>query len=230
MNNGLKEKLGTKGLATLGLIFITFLAAIQYVFLNNVPDDLSSFSFVCITNLIGILVLLCFKAKPILSVSRKTLRKGVFFAVLLTGFNVFVLLGSQDMDPVVISSVVSLYFIFITPLLLLIRRKINFMSGIATVMAIIALLLMFGGDAEALFHSRKVIYLLIADVLFAAYVVSVSVLGSDEDSVQLTFSQMLFSVLFSLAGWGIEAALGKATLAIPTDIRFWVSALFFGSR
>ena len=28
MNNGLKEKLGTKGLATLGLIFITFLAAI----------------------------------------------------------------------------------------------------------------------------------------------------------------------------------------------------------
>ena len=228
MNNALKEKLGTKGLATLGLIFITFLAAIQYVFLNNVPDDLSSFSFVCITNLIGILVLLCFKAKPILSVSRKTLRKGVFFAVLLTGFNVFVLLGSQDMDPVVISSVVSLYFIFITPLLLLIRRKINFMSGIATVMAIIALLLMFGGDAEALFHSRKVIYLLIADVLFAAYVVSVSVLGSDEDSVQLTFSQMLFSVIFSLAGWGIEAALGKATLAIPTDIRFWVSALFIG--
>ena len=188
MNNGLKEKLGTKGLATLGLIFITFLAAIQYVFLNNVPDDLSSFSFVCITNLTGILVLLCFKAKPILSVSRKTLRKGVFFAVLLTGFNVFVLLGSQDMDPVVISSVVSLYFIFITPLLLLIRRKINFMSGIATVMAIIALLLMFGGDAEALFHSRKVIYLLIADLLFAAYVVSVSVLGNDEDSVQLTFS------------------------------------------
>ena len=34
----------------------------------------------------------------------------------------------------------------------------------------VLVLLMFGGDAEALFRSRKVVYLLIADVLFAAYV------------------------------------------------------------
>ncbi|MBP5746440.1 MAG: SpoIIE family protein phosphatase [Lachnospiraceae bacterium] len=228
MNSSLKGRIGIKGLATLGLIFITFLAAIQYVFLNTVPETVSSFTFVCVTNLIGIAVLFVSRIRQILKISKRTLKKGAFFAVLLTGFNVFVLLGSQGMDSLVISSVVSLYFVFITPILLLIRKKVNFMSGIATVMAIIALLLMFGGNAEALFQSKKVIYLFVGDIFFASYVVSVSVMGEDEDSTLLTFSQMLFSVVFSLIGLIIEVSMGKATFSLPLDRSFWISAIFIG--
>ena len=114
--------------------------------------------------------------------------------------NVFILLGSRRMDAVIISSVVSLYFVFITPMLLLMRKKVNFFSGIASVIAIVALLLMFGADTEQLFASADVGYLILADIFFAAYVVTVSVLGEGEDSTQLTLSQMLFSALFALVG------------------------------
>ncbi len=215
-------------LATFGLIFITFLAAIQYIFLQNVPDDISTFAFVFITNLIGIVILGLVQIKKVISIKKSTLAKGIVFAVELTGFNYFVLLGSKNLDVVVVSSVVSLYFIFITPLLLLLKKKVSFFSAIASVIAVVALLLMFGADTDALFSSREVVYLIIADMFFAAYVVSVSILGKNEESTQLTFAQMLFSALFALVGWAIQCLVSNTSLSIPTQPKFWVSALFMG--
>lgn len=221
-------KLGKQGIATVGLIFITFLAAIQYIFLQYVPDSISNFAFVCITNVIGVVLLFVFQIKKLTKIKRVTLQKGILFALELTGFNFFTLIGSQHMDPVIISSVISLYFVFITPLLLLLRKRINFFSSIATVIAIIALLLMFGADTDALFSSVDVIYLIIADIFFAAYVVSVSVFGENEDTIQLTFSQMVFSAVFGLIGWVVEAGISGQSLSLPTQKEFWISAIFIG--
>jgi len=221
-------KLQKQGIATIGLIFITFLAAIQYVFLRNVPDTVSTFSFVCLTNLIGLVILGLARPKKVLSIPAKTLKKGILFAVELTGFSFFLLLGSRHMDAVVSSSVVSLYFVFITPMLLLLKKRVNFFSGIATVIAIIALLLMFGADTQALFSSVDVVYLIIADLFFAAYVVSVSILGESEDSTQLTLSQMMFASVFAFVGWGVECLVSGKGLSLPTQASFWVSAIFFG--
>ncbi len=221
-------KMKKQNLATLGLIFITFLAAIQYVFLQNVPEDISSFAFVCITNAIGVGLLGAVRFKSITHISGKTLKKGIFFAVELIGFNIFALLGSRHLDAVIIASVISLYFVFITPILLILKKKINFFSAVATAIAIIALILMFGADTETLFSSPDVIYLIIADIFFAAYVVSVSVLGEGEDSTQLTFTQMLFSAIFTFVGWAIQGFARGDGLRLPVDGRFWVSAIFIG--
>ena len=221
-------KIGRQGLATLGLIFITVLAAIQYIFLQNVPDTVSTFAFVCITNVIGIVVLAVTQIKKLANFKRVTLQKGIVFALELTGFNFFTLLGSRHMDAVIISSVISLYFVFITPLLLLLRKRVNFFSSIATVIAIIALLLMFGADTDALFASVDVVYLIIADIFFAAYVVSVSIFGENEDSMQLTLSQMIFSAVFAFIGWIIEGSINHTGISLPVDKSFWISAIFIG--
>ncbi len=221
-------KQSSKYLSIIGLVVITFLASIQYVFLSNVPDTVSSFAFVCITNVIGLVVLFLIQTRKIMAAKKSTVLKGAFFALLLTGFNVFVLLGSRNMDSVVTSSVVSMYFIFITPLLLLLKKKVNFFSSVATALAIVALLLIFGNNAENLFASANVVYLVIADLFFAGYVVSVSILGEMEDNTALTFSQMCFAALFSLIGWLAETVMGNATVSLPTDTRFWISAIFIG--
>ena len=217
-----------EALATAGLFFITLIGAIQYVFLQNVPDTVSTFAFVCITNLIGFVLLGGIQLHKIMETPKKTYLKGIIFAVELTGFNFFTIIGSRNLDPVIIASVVSLYFVFITPIMVLFRRKINFFSGVASVIAIAALLLMFGADTDMFFASKEIIYLLIADVFFAAYVVSVAQMGSDEDTVQLSFAQMLFAALFGLIGWVIESALGHGELTLPTSVDFWISAIFIG--
>ena len=222
------KRMNKTKLATLGLIFITFLSAIQYIFLQNVPDTVSTFSFLCITGLIGLIILGSTQIKKILTLKKTTIVKGAILAIELTGMNFFLVLGSKHLDSVIISSVVSMYFVFITPILLLLKKKVNFLSGIATVVAIIALLLMFGADTDALFSSTDVIYLMIADLLFAGYVVSISILGADEDSFQLTIAQMIFGAAFSFVGWIAESALGYGSFSLPTDAMFWISAVFIG--
>ena len=221
-------KKNKQGIAILGLILITCMAAVQYVFLRNVPDTVSTFAFIFVTNVIGLLILGSGYLSKLLSLQKETLKKGILLALELTGFNVFLLMGSRHLDAVISSSVVSLYFLFITPILLLMGKKVNFFSGIATVIAIIALLLMFGVDTETLFSSPEVVYLILADIFFAAYVISVSVIGADEDSTQLTLSQIIFSALFALIGWGIENLIFHRGFSMPTDFRFWISAIFIG--
>ena len=129
-------KLQKKGFATLGLIFITFLSAIQYGFLKNVPDTIPEFALLAVTNVIGLMILGIVRFKKLVTLRKKTLVKGIVMAVELIGFNFFLLLGSRGMENVIISSVVSLYFVFVTPILLLLRKRVNFFSGIATVIAI----------------------------------------------------------------------------------------------
>ena len=46
--------------ANVSLVIITFFAAIQYIFLSAIPDTVSHFAFLCITNLIGFLITLAF--------------------------------------------------------------------------------------------------------------------------------------------------------------------------
>ena len=215
-------------LGLIGLIFITFLTAIQYIFLQNVPEDVPTFAFVCITNVIGLVLLSIVRIKKVSKISKKTLLKGIIFALELTGMNFFVLLGSRSLDAVVISSVCSLYFLFVTPMLLASGHKVSFFSLVASVIAVIALLLMFGADTDTLFASESVIYLIIADIFFAAYVVSVSIFGKDEDTVQLSASQMMFSAVFALIGWGVECAVAGKSFSLPGDTKFWISALFIG--
>ena len=214
--------------ATLGLLLITLWSAMQYVFLTNVPDTVSTFSFLCITNGIGLLVFGLTQVKKLKRINRKTLLKGALFAVELSGFNFFLVIGSRNMDSVVVSGLISMYFVFVIPILLILKKKISFRSLIATTIAVIALALMFEANLDKILQSANVIYLIIADVFFAAYVVSVSELGKNEDSAVLTMSQMFFAAIIAAIGWAVEASIGNYGFTIPTEGSFWISAIFIG--
>lgn len=217
-----------KNISTIGLVFITFLAAIQYIFLSTVPEDVSTFAFITVTNLVGGAILAVASFKALKKITRKTILKGFIFAIELLGMNFFAGVGARGMDSVIISSIMSMYFVFIPIILIMLRKKVNFFSTVASAIAIIALILMFNADLSALFSSTNTVYLIIADVFFAAYVVSVSLMGGNEDSTCLTLSQMFFATLLSLGGWGIEVLAGASSFTLPREIPFWVSVLFIG--
>ena len=46
--------------ANISLLIITFLGSVQYIFLAGVPESVSHFAFLCITNLVGFLITLAF--------------------------------------------------------------------------------------------------------------------------------------------------------------------------
>ena len=62
--------------ANISLVIITFFAAIQYVFLSGVPDTVSHFSFLCITNLVGFVITLALFFSELFRVDKKQISTG----------------------------------------------------------------------------------------------------------------------------------------------------------
>ena len=208
---------------TLGLLLITVWSALQYIFLQNVPDTVSTFSFMFITNLVGFAVLVTAQFRKLKQLNKKILLKGLILTLELIGYNFFLILGSRGLDSVIVSSIVSMYFIFVTPMLVLMKKQVSFRSAIASMVAIISLLLMFNADLNMLFSSKNVIFLIIADLFFASYIITIPIVGKNEDSSVLTISQMIFSCIFSFIGWSVETGIGMSKFSFPRDAKFWVS-------
>lgn len=222
-------KSGKTLLSTLGLVMITLWSAVQYLFYSNVPEDTSTFEFLFLTNLCGCLILALTQPHHLKKIKKPTIKKAVGLSIIQLLMNFFVILGSRSMDPVIISGVMSLYFVFVTPLLLLMRKKVSFRSGVATVIALIALLLVFNANFDGLFSSANVIFLLIADLFFAGYIVAISFATEGEDPQAMAVVQMAICALLSLVVWLVEVKVfchGSLTIGMSPD--FWASVLFIG--
>lgn len=215
-------------LSILGLIMLTIWSALQYIVLANVPDSVPEFAFLCVTSILGFIVLCLTRFGKLRKITLHTLAKGALLALELCGFNFFLLIGSRNTEAVISSSIVSMYFIFVTPLLLILKRNVSFRSVVAGLIGVISLLLLFGADTDILFGSKNVILLFIAAFFFAVYVVSISVVGENEDSSALALCQLICGIVFNFIGWLIQVLSDGTPLTLPTDIKFWVSALFIG--
>ena len=215
-------------LSCLGLVFITIWSALQYVFIKNVPDSVPDFAFLCITSLIGLIIVAAVSIKKIKQLKKATLLKGALLALELVGFNFFMIIGSKDTSPVLVSGIISLYFVFVAPMLLILRRGVSFRSVVAGLISAIAMLLLFDADVNLMFSSSSIIYLMLSAICFASSIVTVSILGENEDPTLLTLSELIFCAFFSLIGWLIQARLQGISVSLPGDFKFWLSALFMG--
>lgn len=80
------------------LVSITFFAGIQYAFLKNVPDTVSDFAFLFVTNLIGFVIGMLVLGGELYRMNRKQLLCSAFWAGLLLGFNMFMMMGAGSLD------------------------------------------------------------------------------------------------------------------------------------
>ena len=216
-------------LSTLALLMITVWSAVQYLFYSNVPEDISTFAFLFTTNICGCAVLCLTQFGRLKQIKKSTVKKAVVLSVIQLLMNFFVILGSRNMDPVIISSVMSLYFVFVTPLLLLLRKKVSFRSGVATIVALMALLLVFNANIDGIFDSLNVIFLIVADIFFAGYIVAISLMTGEEDPQALAIVQMASCALLALVAWVIEARfVTHGAMTLSREPSFWISVLFIG--
>ena len=213
--------------ANVSLFIITFFAAIQYAFLEGVPDSVSHFAFLCVTNLIGFLLTLAVFFSELFRVDRKQIRQSLLLSLELFGFNVFLLLGSS-VGATVSACVLSAYFVFLPLLsLLLFKFKSDKMTLCAVGVVLAGLALMMLEDPAGL-KDIHFLYLLIADVFFALYILTVGRFTAGSNPSILAMGQMLFNCLIALLFWVGQSAIQKTPLSLPTDSAFWGSAILIG--
>lgn len=213
--------------ANISLFIITFFAAIQYPFLQGVPDTVSHFAFLCITNLIGFLLTLAVFSSELFRVDKKQIVQSLVLSLELFGFNVFLLLGSS-VGATVSACVLSAYFVLMPVLsFLLFKVKSDRMTLCAVGVVLAGLALMMLQDPAGL-KDIHFLFLVIGDVFFALYILTAGKYSAGSNPSILAMGQMLFTCLIALVFWMGESAIVKTVPSLPADSAFWGSVIFIG--
>lgn len=208
--------------ANISLLAITFLAGVQYAFLKNVPNTVSSFAFLFITNLIGLLLCLAALGSELYRATWKQVGYSAILAGLLLGFNLFMLLGSNGLETTVTSFTVAAYIVFVPLVSLFFRKKVNHYQVAGVLIVLAGLALSMEIDISGFFNLH-IVFLLIADIFFAVSIVLLEQISVQMNPAVLALGELFFGSIFSLFGWLIEE---KGRLVFPTELSFWVSVFF----
>jgi drug/metabolite transporter (DMT)-like permease len=212
--------------ANLSLLIITFFAAIQYVFLANVPESVSNFAFLTITNLIGFGIALALFWGELFRINKKQILQSVILSAELFGFNLFVLLGTSGVSATVSSCVLSIYFVFIPVFsFVFLNKKPDKFSLIGIGVVLVGLFLIMNTDVAGMIDVH-ILYLVIADAFFAMYIMTTGHFAAKSNPSILAMGQMFFNAIFALLFWLGEARITNTPISLPSDAAFWGSVLF----
>lgn len=214
------------------LVLITFFASIQYVFIGAVTDEYSPFGFLCVTNLIGFVIMLVLFAGTIFAdfyrITKKDIIHGLFLSLELTGFNTFTLIGVSGAGATVSACVLSSYFVFI-PIITYIHKRTKPSRNIVTasVIAVIGLGMVAGFDPKGFFDLHT-LALVAADICFALYTISVGKYSADSSPTFLAIGQLLWCFLITLVLWGAESLVMGRSMTLPDGPSFIICLFYVG--
>ena len=212
--------------ANVSLFAITFFGAVQYIFLADIPEDLSSFAFLSITNFLGFLMTLAFFFGELFRLDAHQIIQSIVLSGELVLFNFFMLLGVNGVDPGVTSAVLSSFFVFILIFETVFNhKKPDKFSVISVISVLTGLFFMTNADIESLMNI-KILYFVIADVFLAFYVMTVGSYASSSNPSILAMGQMFFCCIFSLILWIAEAVLTNVPFQLPLNREFWVGVIY----
>lgn len=212
--------------ANFSLIVITFFSSLQYIFLAGVPSYIPNSSFVCITSFIGFILLFFIFFNELFRLDKKHIFQSMLLASELFLFNYFLLLGSIGLDAVTISCVISAYFVFIPIIEFIVFKSIPKQSKVISILLVlVGILFIMNWELKNLYN-RNVLYLLIADISMAAYVISTGYFSNRSNPAILSMGQLLFIGIVSFISWNIEVRTKGMKLTLPLEPSFWGSVVF----
>ena len=212
--------------ANISLFFITFFASIQYVFLIWVPDSVSHFAFLCITNLVGLFMALAFFFGELFRLDVKQVWQSVTLAAELMVFNIFLLLGVRGLGSTLTNAMLSTNFVFIAVIMFILYKHIPDKGTLYGIIAVfVGLLILAEVDVKELW-SVNALYLMLSNVAFALYIVSVGEYSGTSNPSIIAMGQMFFCFLFSLVFWAGEVVFFGASFTLPKNPAFWGSVIY----
>ena len=212
--------------ANISLLIITFFSAIHYVFLAGVPETVSDFAFLCVTNIVGFVILFLFFFGELFRLDARQVLQSVILSAELMVVYVMTMFGVSGSSSTVAAAVLALYFVFVAAFSAVKERKFpDAGTSAGVLMVIVGLLLVtevYAGGAV----SPNIIYLVIADIAFAAYVMTTGSYASSSNPAILAMGQMFFCSIFSLLLWTWEVVFNGGTFVLPSEGMFWASVIY----
>ncbi len=203
--------------ADIALFFITIIWSTTFAVVKQCLGQISPILFLVLRFWLAGLVMILFLPRVLRSISRETLRKGVFLAILLAGGFVFQTLGLRETTPSRCAFITSLSVLLVPLLGYLIlhyRPRVQTLCGVVLATTGLALLTLNLRDFTL---SRGDAFTLLAALVFALHILYLGRYASTSDPCQLVVLQLVGTALIcSLALPVLESPFAhwNATLAL----------------
>lgn len=204
------------------LFSITLCWSSSYIFIKDLPADLSSYAYLTLTSgIAGLILAVVFHRSP-RRLSRKTVFQGMLLAALLAGNMLLEKAGLARMPSSSASLLASLNII-IVPLILLLFRRLPSRNNVAGIFLILGGLLLSSGASFRGSSPAGILYMLGACALMSLYTVVSSEFTKETNPLTLSVLQIVFSALI---GWVLWFCEDPATFAHVTWSRGMLSSIF----
>ena len=154
------------------------------------------------------------------------LKQSAILSLELIGCHFFMMMGLQDVATAVASSILVSYFVFVLIFEAVIHRKMpDKFSIISVITVLIGVFVMMNADIKALLNIN-ILYLLLADMCMAIYVMNVGNYASSSNPSILVMGQMFFCCIFSFILWIGEIIFTDTQFSLPANKEFWVGVIY----
>ena len=212
----------TKKESNIILFSITLCWASSYIFIKDLPADLSSYAYLTLTAGIAGIILLTIFHRSLLHVDRRTLVHGLILAVLIAGNMLLEKMGLEHIPSSTASFLASLN-IMIVPMILLLLRKFPTRNNVVGIFVILGGLIVSNGVSLSGSSLTGTLYMLGACALMSLYTVVAAEFTQKSDPLLLSVLQICFSAVIGFILWFLE---DPATFAHITWSRQMLSSIF----
>ncbi len=212
--------------ANISLLAITFFSAIHFAFLNGDPESISAFGYLAITNLVGFLISVAFFYTEFLRIDMRQIKQCLIISLELIIYNIALSAGIAGIGASMAAAVDVVYFVFIAVIIAVVFKQLPDRGQISGIILIASgLIMMMDIDFFALWN-KHVIYVIISDLAFASYIVSIWHYSKSSNPAILALGQMFFCCVGGFIMWAIEVQFLGGSFNIPVTKYFWESVLY----
>lgn len=182
------------------LFSITLCWAASYIFIKNLPADLSSFAYMTMTSVVAALILGIVFFSRLRELRGKTLVRSMVMAVIICGNLVFERLGVMQIPSSTASFVAALNIVFV-PLILFFFKKKPSKNHLLGIILVLVGLVFTSGVYETGSLEPGVIYMVVACLFMAVYIIVVDRFTKNDDPLLLGVGQMFFTAGIAFVLW-----------------------------
>lgn len=185
------------------LFSITLCWASSYIFIKNLPQELSSYAYLTLTCGLAAVIMAAVFAGKLKKCGKKTWIRGFFLSLILTGNLLLEKKGISMLEPANASFLAALTIIMVPVLLLFLHKKPtpNHIAGAAV---ILTGLCVSNGFVPENFYSVGTFFMLGGCVSSTVYTIAVDFYAKEEDPLLLCIVQMFFTALTGFILWSFE--------------------------
>lgn len=207
--------------ANLALLSVTLCWGIQYLFYQSIPESVSVFGFMTLTNGLGLLILCLVFFNELKNIQLSSFFKGFLLSFLSLITNVLLALGSKELSASTTAFAATLYVVVIPVMLFIFyKERIQFGNLLAMICVVLGLAIATGLSLSGLLQ-KGILQILIADIAFAGNILLLDYYAKTSAPSHLAVTQMLFGTILSFIIWiFIQPTL---LIGIENHAAFWSS-------